>query len=142
VVVSRRQEGVRAHTNFARDVVDAAEPTSTALIELSRDGRRRVWSFGEVADRASRLAGTLQRSGVRQGDSVMTLIGYRPEWVYAMLAFFRIGAVVLPCTEQLRAKDLALRLSVVDPVAVIADERNCAELEAVLRDSAPRRMSS
>ena len=40
----------------------------------------------------------------------MTLIGNRPEWVLAMCACFRIGAVVLPCTEQLRAKDLRLRL--------------------------------
>ena len=40
----------------------------------------------------------------------MTLIGNRPEWVETMVACFRIGAVVLPCTEQLRAKDLALRI--------------------------------
>ncbi len=36
----------------------------------------------------------------------MTLIGNRPEWVLAMVACFRIGAVVLPCNEQLRASDL------------------------------------
>ena len=45
----------------------------------------------------------------------MTLIGNRPEWVLAMVACFRIGAVVLPCTEQLRAKDLRLRLEVGAP---------------------------
>ena len=32
-----------------------------------------------------------------------------------MLACFRIGAVVLPCTEQLRAKDLRLRIEVAGP---------------------------
>ena len=47
----------------------------------------------------------------------MTLIGNRPEWVLTMCACFRIGAVVLPCTEQLRAKDLRLRLDVAQPVA-------------------------
>ena len=36
----------------------------------------------------------------------MTLIGNRPQWVLTMVACFRIGAVVLPCNEQLRAKDL------------------------------------
>ena len=42
-----------------------------------------------------------------------------------------IGAVVLPCTEQLRAKDLALRIDVAAARALIlADERNRAELEA------------
>ena len=33
----------------------------------------------------------------------MTVIGNRPEWVLALVACFRIGAVALPCTEQLRA---------------------------------------
>ena len=59
----------------------------------------------------------------------MTLIGNRPEWVLAMLACFRTGAVVLPCTEQLRAKDLRLRIEVARPALIVADERNRAELE-------------
>ena len=59
----------------------------------------------------------------------MTLIGNRPEWVLAMLACFRSGAVVLPCTEQLRAKDLRLRIEVARPSLIVADERNRAELE-------------
>ena len=60
----------------------------------------------------------------------MTLIGNRPEWVLAMMACFRIGAVVLPCTEQLRAKDLRLRLEVALPTLIVADERNREQVEA------------
>jgi acyl-coenzyme A synthetase/AMP-(fatty) acid ligase len=47
-----------------------------------------------------------------------------------MVACWRLGAIVLPCNEQLRAKDLALRLAVARPRVVVADERNRAELEA------------
>ena len=47
----------------------------------------------------------------------MTMIGNRPEWVYAMVACFRIGAVALPSTEQLRPKDLRARFDVVEPRA-------------------------
>ncbi len=72
----------------------------------------------------ARLAGALAERGVGRGDVVMTLIGNRPEWVLAMVACFRIGAVVLPCTEQLRAKDLRLRIDVARPALIIADERN------------------
>ena len=43
-----------------------------------------------------------------------------------MCACFRIGAVVLPCTEQLRAKDLRLRLAVATAPLIVADERNRA----------------
>jgi acyl-coenzyme A synthetase/AMP-(fatty) acid ligase len=56
------------------------------------------------------------------------LIGNRPEWVLTMIGCFRLGAVVLPCTEQLRAKDLHLRLEIAQPALVVADERNLAVL--------------
>ena len=41
----------------------------------------------------------------------MTLMGARPDWVFAMLGAWRIGAVALPCSEQLRRKDIAARLA-------------------------------
>src|SRR3954471_18135092 len=117
--------------NFARDVVEAADPGRLALVELARDGGRREWSFGEVSQSAGRLAGHLDGLGVRRGDVVLTLVGNRPERVAAMVACFRQGYVVLPCTEQLRAKDLRQRLEVTQPRAVVADERN----HGVLRDA-------
>jgi acetyl-CoA synthetase len=116
--------------NFARDVVDAAPADRPALVELDRDGGRREWSFGEVSDRSARLAGTLQARGVGKGDVVMTLIGNRPEWVMTMVACFRIGAVTLACNEQLRAKDLRMRLSAAQPSLIVADERDLGELSA------------
>jgi acetyl-CoA synthetase len=116
--------------NFARDVVDAAPPDRPALIALGRDGSRREIAFGEVASRSARLASALAAHGIGPGDVVLTLIGNRPEWVEAMVACFRIGAVVLPCNEQLRARDLRLRLAVAEPALIVADERNLPELEA------------
>jgi len=116
--------------NFARDVVDAAPAGKRALVEIASDGRRREWSFAEVADRSARLAGTFARHGVTEGQVVMTVIGNRPEWVFAMVACFRLGAVVLPCNEQLRAKDLRLRLQAASPKLIVADERNRSELES------------
>ena len=118
--------------NFVRDVVDAADPEQTALVAIDRSGARATHTFGEVADRAARLAGTLAASGVSRGDVVMTLVGNRPEWVHAMLACWRIGAVALPCTEQLRAADLAKRIEIVGPVAIVVDERNGPVLTAAL----------
>jgi acyl-coenzyme A synthetase/AMP-(fatty) acid ligase len=115
--------------NFAAEVLDAAPPQRLALVELTREGARREWSFGEVAERSAALAGALLAHGAGRGEIVMTLIGNRPEWVLAMLACFRIGAVVLPCTEQLRAKDLRLRIEAARPALVLADERNLDALE-------------
>jgi acetyl-CoA synthetase len=118
--------------NFARQILDRS-PRELALVELARDGERREWSFGEVADRSARLAGALRGLGVGRGDVVMTLIGNRPEWVFAIMACLRIGAVALPCTEQLRAKDLRLRLALARPALILADERNGEQLQAAIR---------
>jgi acetyl-CoA synthetase len=60
----------------------------------------------------------------------MTLIGNRPEWVHAMVACFRLGAVALPCNEQLRSKDLTHRIDAAKPAVIVADERNASEIAA------------
>jgi acyl-coenzyme A synthetase/AMP-(fatty) acid ligase len=118
--------------NFARDVVEAADPRALALVERARHGLpRREWTFGEVATFADTLAAHLDEMGVRRGDVVLTLIGNRPEWVITMVACFRQGYVVLPCNEQLRPKDLRLRLEVAAPALVVVDERN----DDVLREA-------
>ena len=117
--------------NFAHDVVEAADPHRLALVERARGGGRREWSFGEVARAARTLAAHFDERGVTRGDVVMTLVGNLPDWVATMVACFRQGYVVLPCTEQLRAKDLRMRLGVAAPALVVADGRN----EQVLRES-------
>ena len=116
--------------NFAREIVDAADPGRPALVALSGEGERLEVGFGEVADRSARLAGTLAARGVGRGDAVVTLIGNRPEWVYAMVACWRIGAVAQPCSEQLRPADLRARLELVEPAAVVVDERDAETVAA------------
>src|ERR1700735_1482980 len=113
--------------NFARDVVDAAPAGKRALVELARTGERREWTFGEVADRSARLAGTFAQRGIRRGDVVMTLVGNRPEWVLAMVACFRLGAVILPGNEQLRSHDLRLRLAAASPEGGLPRARHPGE---------------
>src|SRR3954463_661619 len=131
--------------NFSRDVVDAAPPARRALVALGRDGSRAEWAFGEGAEAAARAggapggprarpaAGALAAGGAGRGEVVMTLVGNRPEWVLAMLGCFRIGAIALPCTEQLRAGDLRRRLDVARPRLIVCDERNLG----VLGEAAP-----
>ena len=96
------------------------------LIALDERGRRE-YSGAQLDAAAGALAARL---GARRGDVVLTLIGNRVEWVVTMLACFRQGHVVLPCNEQLRAKDLRNRIEVARPVAVVAHARNRETVEA------------
>src|ERR687898_2003332 len=110
--------------SFVAEWIDAAEPSRLALVAIGRDGARREITFGDVADRSARMAGALAARGVAAGDVVMTVVGNRPEWAYAMLACWRIGAVAQPCAEQLRPADVRARMERAAPAAAVADERD------------------
>src|SRR5687768_14005087 len=58
----------------------------------------------------------------------MTLIGDRPEWVLSMLACFRLGAIALPCSPQLRSADLAHRAAAANPTLAIGEAEYLTEL--------------
>ena len=116
--------------NFVRDVVAARPGDDLAVVTLAGDGTRAEWTFGTLLRAADSFAGALAGRGVGRGDVVLTLVGSRVEYVLTILATLRIGAVTLPCSEQLRAKDIALRLARARPRLVICDERNRRTLDA------------
>ena len=114
--------------NFVEDTLESFPSAKPALITVSEQGERRVWGFGELIARSAGLSGALLARGVGRGDVVMTLIGSRAEWVLAMLACFRIGAVALPCSTQLRRDDLAHRTGIANPALAIGERRFLSEL--------------
>ena len=74
------------------------------------------------------LSGAFAARGVGRGDVVMTLVGNRLEWVLALLACWRMGAVALPCNTQLRRHDLELRAAAAEPALCVGDEELLGEL--------------
>jgi acetyl-CoA synthetase len=117
-----------APVNFIEDVVEAFAAARPALIEVDAEGGRRVHHFGELYARSAGLSGAFSARGVRRGDVVMMLVGSRVEWVLAVLACWRMGAVALPCNPQLRRKDLELRARAANPALAVGEERYLGEL--------------
>src|SRR5512133_3590281 len=95
--------------NFIEEVMERAPASTLGIVSIDASGNRREWHFGELIARSAGLSGAMAARGVERGDAVVTLIGSRIEWVLAMLACFRIGAVAMPCNSQLRRKDLEVR---------------------------------
>ncbi len=58
----------------------------------------------------------------------MTLVGNRIEWVLTLLACWRMGAVALPCSTQLRRHDLEVRVAAANPKLCVGEEALLAEL--------------
>jgi acyl-coenzyme A synthetase/AMP-(fatty) acid ligase len=114
--------------NFIEDVVERFPAARPALIEIDAAGERRIHHFGELFARSAGLSGAFAARGVGRGDVVMTLIGSRVEWVLALLACWRMGAVALPCNPQLRRKDLELRARAGGPKLAVGETRYLGEL--------------
>jgi len=105
--------------NFIEDVLEGFPSARPALVTITAEGERRVWGFGELVAKSAGLSGALAARGVKRGDVVMTLIGNRIEWVLAMLACWRMGAIAFPCNTQLRRRDLELRVAATHPALCV-----------------------
>jgi acyl-coenzyme A synthetase/AMP-(fatty) acid ligase len=114
--------------NFVEDVLESFPASGRAVIALDREGELRVWHFGELIAISAGLSGAFAARGVRRGDAVMILIGNRSEWVLAMLACWRMGAIALPCSAQLRRADLTLRVAAANPSLAVGEDGLLAEL--------------
>jgi acyl-coenzyme A synthetase/AMP-(fatty) acid ligase len=116
--------------NFIEDVMERSKASRLGIVAIDQEGMRHEWHFGELIARSAGLSGAMAARGVERGDAVMTLIGSRIEWVLAMLACFRMGAVAMPCNPQLRRKDLELRVKAAQPKLCIGQEELLGELPA------------
>jgi acyl-coenzyme A synthetase/AMP-(fatty) acid ligase len=98
------------------------------IVAVDAEGSRRDWYFGELIARSAGLSGAFAARGVGRGDVVMTLVGNRVEWVLSLLACWRMGAVALPCSTQLRRHDLELRVAAANPALCVGEDDLLAEL--------------
>ncbi len=127
---------VPASFNFARDVIDRlAQEKRRGLLFIAADGTQQAYSFAEIAEQSQRYAAALLDNGIERGSRVIVALPKVPQWIFAMLALDRLGAISIPCPEQLRSKDLLFRADHSQAVAMIGDASNLAELQAA-RDQA------
>jgi acyl-coenzyme A synthetase/AMP-(fatty) acid ligase len=114
--------------NFVADVLERSPASRLGIVAIDGEANRRDWHFGELIACSAGLSGAFAARGVKRGDVVMTLVGNRIEWVLALLACWRMGAVALPCSTQLRRQDLELRVAAANPKLCVGEEDLLAEL--------------
>jgi acetyl-CoA synthetase len=114
--------------NLIEDLLETFPSSKLGVIAVDREDRRRDWHFGELIARSAGLSGAFASRGVKRGDVVLMLVGNRIEWVLAMLACWRMGAVALPCNTQLRRHDLEQRVAAAAPALAVCEEALLTEL--------------
>src|SRR5215467_13213340 len=96
------------------------------------------WTFAELDARVDAVAKGLLALGVAPGDKVALWMTNRPEWIDAMFAVMKIGAVLVPVNTRFRTDDMAYVLGQSDAAAVILAERSGPiDYLAMMREVAP-----
>jgi len=70
-------------------------------------GRARELSFGEIADRAARVAAALRRRGLEPGDRLAVQLPNRLEFIDLFLACVQSGLVLVPINVLYREREIA-----------------------------------
>ena len=100
------------------------------------NGRR--WSFTELSRSVDRLARGLLALGVRPGEKVALWMVNRPEFIEAMFAVTKIGAILVPINTRLRTEDTAYILGQSDSTALlIADRSGPVDYLGMVKELAP-----
>jgi acyl-CoA synthetase (AMP-forming)/AMP-acid ligase II len=100
---------------------------------LAAEDGVRALTYGQLAERALRLARVLVQWGVRSGDPVAVLSENRLEYLEMFLAAARLGAVVACQSTRLAAPELAHCLDLVQPVCVLVSPRHAEKLASLGR---------
>lgn len=108
--------------NFAYDIFDKiAEktPDRLAMVWCDDKGGEKQFTFGGLREQCDRTANYLASLGIKKGDPVMLILKGRYEFWFCLLALHKIGAVCIPATHLLTAKDIVYRNNAADIKMVI-----------------------
>jgi acyl-coenzyme A synthetase/AMP-(fatty) acid ligase len=119
--------------NFVADVLErraGREPDDLALLSLDANGAVTArQTFRELSREVNRFANALLGLGITKGDPLFLMLPRVPEWYTAVLGAIRIGAVPMPGTTLLTAKDIAYRTAQANAVAAITDPDGAAKVD-------------
>ena len=135
--------------NFAYDVIDELarrSPDKRAMLHLSDSLEEQTYTFADISRESDRTAAMLAAHGVKKGDRVMLILKRHFEFWPSILACHKLGAAVIPATNQLAAKDVLYRFKAAGVSAVLctadgdiaehvdaaADEYGCPLLKIIV----------
>ena len=99
-----------------------ATPEALAVRWEHEDGRTANFTYRELDHEAARVAGALERLGVRRGDRVAIVMPQRFETAVAHMAVHRIAAVAMPLSMLFGPDALQFRLADSEACVAIVDE--------------------
>lgn len=117
-----------ASFNFAYDVMDelaVSKAQDMAMLWCDEQGAEAVFSYAEMKTLSDKNANAFKQLGIGRGDPVMLILKRRHEFWPALLALHKLGAIAIPATHLLTAKDIIYRCNAADvKMIVCVDDEN------------------
>ncbi len=135
LVVHFRWE-VPAEFNFGA-LIDAwaTDRSRLALYWVDEAGREARYTFWDLKLASNRCMNALAALGLRRGEPLLVMLPRVPAWQVVMIGGLKLGALVIPCTTALRARDLAYRVRHSGARAIVTSVELVPEVEAALADA-------
>ncbi len=113
--------------NFAYDVIDEIaneKPDKIAMIWCDVEDNEKIITFGELQKQVNKTANYFQSKGISKGKSVMLILKRHYQYWYSILALHKLGAITIPATSLLMAKDVNYRVEMGDVDMIVCTETN------------------
>ncbi len=123
-----------ASFNFAYDVVDRygrEDPERQALLWTNPEGDVVTYNFREMMEASNKAANYFKSIGVKKGDTVLVILKRHHEFWPVLMALHKIGAIGVPATHLLTAKDIRYRVNAADISVIIATEHTSVVCDAI-----------
>lgn len=109
--------------NFAYDVVDhlaKTKPDNIAIVWYSDNGETKIFTFKDLKYYSDKAANVFKEAGIKKGDPVMLILKRRYEFWFCLLGLHKLGAISIPATHLLTAKDIVYRNNAADVKAIVS----------------------
>ena len=108
--------------NFAFDIVDAIAkrtPDKLAMLHVDREHTARRFTFADMKRASNQCANYFKAIGIQKGDRVMLVLKRHYQFWFSILALHKLGAIVIPATNQLQQHDFEYRFNAAGVSAIL-----------------------
>ncbi|CAM3561847.1 acyl--CoA ligase [Paenibacillus lupini] len=114
--------------------IERHQSDKIALQLLDDQGHTTRITYKELLKQVNQLAGGLYELGLTKSDRVLVMVPRTIEAYIIYVACLKLGLVIIPSSEMLRAKDLSYRLQHSEARAVIAWAEGAAEVDNITEE--------
>ena len=122
--------------NFGYDIIDKyaeMDPDRRALLWVDLEGNEKLLTYGDLSKMSNRAANMFIKAGIKKGDCVLLMLKRHYQFWYILIGLIKIGAIAIPASALLTAKDMEYRFNAAEVEAVVST--HCAQVAEFADDA-------